>query len=169
VAGAKGGAPLDVRIGGVKPPSVPQNLEPPAGQELVFVLHATGYQIYTCQPGADGKSSWVLKMPEADLRDDAGKLVGKHFTGPTWEHIDGSRIVAKATARAEAPIGGAVPWILLTVTDRCGGGVLGCVTSIQRIHTQGGEAPPSVAQSVQPGEELKVRYSADYYFYAPHN
>jgi hypothetical protein len=108
-------------------------------------------------------------MPEADLRDGAGKLVGKHFMGPTWEHIDGSRIVAKLAARAEAPIAGAVPWLLLTVTDHSGEGVLGSVTSIQRIQTRGGQAPQTVDEKIQAGDEMKVSYSADYYFYAPHN
>ena len=159
---------LDGRISGVKPPSVPSNLNPPAGEELVLVLRATGFQIYTCRRSADGKGTWVLKMPQAELRDGDGEVVGKHYAGPTWEHIDGSQITAKPVSKAEAPLAEAVPWLLLTVTGRSGEGVLGSVTSIQRIQTSGGQAPESIDNGLEPGDELKVNYSADYYFYAPH-
>lgn len=108
-------------------------------------------------------------MPEADLSDDEGETVGKHYAGPTWEHNDGSKVTAKAAARAEAPIPDAVPWLLLNVTGRSGEGLLSRVTSIQRIQTSGGQAPQTVGQGTEAGDELKVGYSADYYFYAPHN
>lgn len=151
----------------MKPPSVPSQLDTPAGEELVLVLHATGFQIYTCQQGDDGKSSWMPKMPHAELRDDHGHVVGKHYAGPTWKHNDGSEITAKAVAKVEAPISGAVPWLLLTITGRSGAGVLESVTSIQRIQTSGGQAPEIVDKGTKAGDELKVSYSADYYFYAP--
>ena len=44
--------------------------------------------------------------------------------------------------------------------------MLGKVTSIQRINTKGGRAPSSGCDADQLGKEVKVPYSADYYFYA---
>lgn len=147
-------------------PEVPDNLKAPAGEEIVLQVHATGSQIYVCQASADQKFSWTLKAPDAKLIDASGKEVGTHYAGPTWKHADGSEVVGKVVSRADAPETGAIPWLLLTATGHNGSGVLSGVTSIQRIHTKGGN-PPVVCDEAYKGAEAKVRYSADYYFYAP--
>jgi hypothetical protein len=42
------------------------------------------------------------------------------------------------------------------------------VTSIQRLHTKGGQTPaPGSCDSSKLGTEAKIPYTADYYFYAP--
>jgi hypothetical protein len=153
-------------------PTVPDSIQAPAGEELVFMARATGFQIYVCRPGADGKPAWTLKAPEAELFDEQGKPIGKHFGGPTWQLNDGSQITGKMAAKADAPDPNkAIPWLLVTVTANSGSGKLSGVTSIQRVNTVGGLAPeslaPSAAECTQRGEvEFKSSYSADYYFYA---
>lgn len=119
----------------MKIPNVPELIKPPAGEELVLVAHAKGFQIYACRAGDAGDPTWVLKAPEAFLYDDQGNVLGKHFGGPTWKHTDGSEICAKLAAKVDAPDAGAIPWLLLTVTDHSGNGAFSRVTSIQRIHT----------------------------------
>ncbi|HMF89861.1 MAG TPA: DUF3455 domain-containing protein [Candidatus Angelobacter sp.] len=147
---------------------VPEKIKAPAGEEIVLKAHASGSQIYVCQAGADGKLSWTLKAPEAELRDEKGAVFGRHFAGPTWKHNDGSEIKGKAVARADAPDADSIPWLLLTVTDRSGNGALSRVTSIQRVHTKGGQPPPAGDCTVQKqNAEVKSSYEADYYFYAP--
>jgi hypothetical protein len=47
----------------------PDSIQAPAGEELVFMARATGFQIYVCRPDADGKLAWTLKAPEAELFD----------------------------------------------------------------------------------------------------
>ena len=64
-------------------PDVPEQIKAPAGERLVFQAHASGAQIYVCQQGADGKSQWTLKAPEAQLYDRKGAVVGHHYAGPT--------------------------------------------------------------------------------------
>src|SRR5271169_1427445 len=71
-------------------PDVPAALQASAGEEIVLLAHASGSQIYTCQAGADGKFTWTLKAPDAELKDEKGKVVGRHFAGPTWKLDDGS-------------------------------------------------------------------------------
>lgn len=44
-------------------PEFPDKIKTPAGQELALVAHATGFQIYTRQRGADGQPAWLLKAP----------------------------------------------------------------------------------------------------------
>jgi hypothetical protein len=152
-------------------PEVPDSLKAPAGEEVILVAHAKGTQIYTCQAGADQKLSWVFKAPEADLMDATGKKMGHHFAGPTWKHEDGSEVKGKVVAKqdapkVEAPKTQAIPWLLLSATSHSGEGIFSQVTSIQRIHTEGGLAPEaSSCDASAAGKEVGTVYAADYYFY----
>jgi hypothetical protein len=150
----------------VKNPHVPDLIKPPAGEELVLVAHAKGFQIYVCRADATGQPAWVLKAPEALLYDEQGNVLGKHFGGPTWKHNDGSEITGKMAAKVDAPDSGAIPWLLVNVTDHSGSGVFSSITTIQRVHTAGGLAPASGCAATDLEKEFKSSYTADYYFYA---
>jgi Protein of unknown function (DUF3455) len=149
-----------------EPPHVPDLIKPPAGEELVLIARANGFQIYVCRADATGQPAWVLKAPEALLYDDQGNVLGTHFGGPTWKHNDGSEITGKMAAKVDAPEAGAIPWLLVNVTDHSGSGVFSRITTIQRVHTAGGLAPASGCTSADPEKEFKSSYTADYYFYA---
>jgi len=150
-------------------PEVPEAITAPAGEQVMFRARASGAQIYVCGRGADGKSQWTLKAPEAELRDDQGALIGHHAGGPSWRHQDGSEVSGKAVARVESPDADSIPWLLVTAVSHEGNGAFTRVTSIQRINTLGGQPPP--AATCDPlkhkGKEARVPYRADYYFYAP--
>jgi hypothetical protein len=145
------------------PPTVPGDLVPKAG-EVFLVGHATGVQIYTC----DG-ATWGNSVPRADLVDDAGKLIMTHFGGPTWRALDGSAIKGTVAARADSPAPApTIPWLLLATTavDGSPAGLLTGTTSIQRVETKGGTAPPAAAcKQVTKGKIVEVPYKADYYFW----
>jgi len=149
-------------------PDVAEKIKAPAGEVVVVAAHASGSQIYVCQAGADGKSAWTLKAPEAELRDDQGAVIGSHYAGPTWKYKDGSTVTGKAAARVDSPDGNSIPWLLVTATGHSGDGVFSRVTSIQRVNTKGGTAPTADSCSGEKkGAESKSNYTADYYFYAP--
>jgi len=149
-------------------PEVPESLKAPAGEQVILAAHATGVQIYVCQAGADQKFAWVLKAPEAELTDATGKKIAHHFAGPTWKHADGSEVKGKVIAKQDAPKPEAIPWLLLTAASHTADGVFSRVTSIQRIHTEGGMPPSaSTCEASANGKESRSAYSADYYFYAP--
>jgi hypothetical protein len=149
-------------------PEVPDALKAPGGEQVVLIAHAAGSQIYTCAKGDDGKPQWTLKAPEAQLRDSRGALIGHHGAGPSWKHLDGSSVTGKLVAKAPAPEAGSVPWLLLTAVSHEGTGVFARVTSIQRLHTKGGQAPPAgKCDPSKPGAETWIPYTADYYFFAP--
>src|ERR1700726_2096117 len=80
------------------PPDVPETIQAPAGEEVVLFAHATGSQIYTCQAGGDGKFTWTLTAPEAELHDRQDKVIGRHYAGPTWKLKDGSEVTGKRVA-----------------------------------------------------------------------
>jgi len=129
-------------------------------------VHAKGDQVYTCKADG-GQFAWTLKAPDAQLTDMSGKPFGKHFAGPSWEAKDGSRITGKAVANVPSPNADSIPWLLVTVVNRSGEGVLAHVTSIQRINTKGGKAPAAGCDAAHAGQENRAPYSADYVFFAP--
>jgi Protein of unknown function (DUF3455) len=145
---------------------VPQQIQPPANEQLLLRVHAKGDQVYACK--ADGAQfTWTLKAPDAQLFDKDGKPFGKHFAGPSWEANDGSRVTGKAVAYAPSPDADSIPWLLVNILSHDGSGVLSRATSIQRLNTKGGKAPASGCDASHPGQEVRVPYSADYLFYAP--
>jgi Protein of unknown function (DUF3455) len=146
-------------------PGVAQQIQPPAGERLFLTVHAKGDQVYTCKEGVT-EFAWAFKAPEAQLFDKDNKPFGKHFTGPSWEANDGSRITGKVVATAPSPNPDSIPWLLLKVVSQDGNGILSHATSVQRIHTKGGKAPISGCDSAHSGEEARVPYTADYLFYA---
>jgi Protein of unknown function (DUF3455) len=151
-------------------PDVHKIIAAPEDEDIVLVAHASGSQIYVCQAGTDQKLSWTLKGPEAELSDDSGKNIGRHFagpTGPTWRLNEGSEVTGKKDTSEDAPDAGAIPWLRLRATGHSGNGVFAKVTTIQRIHTKGGQPPATGCDDSHRGAEVKSSYSADYYFYAP--
>jgi hypothetical protein len=150
----------------VQAQEVPQQLQPPANEQLLLQVHAKGDQVYTCTSDAVD-FTWTLKAPDAQLFDTNGKPFGKHFAGPSWEANDGSRVTGKAVANSPSPDPNSIPWLLVTVLSHDGSGVLSHSTAIQRLNTKGGKAPMSGCDASHVGREVRVPYSADYRFYAP--
>jgi hypothetical protein len=152
----------------LSPPKVPDAIRAHAGEEVALLAHASGSQIYTCQATADGKFSWTLKAPDAELRDDKeGKIIGSHFAGPTWKLKDGSEVTGKAVAHADSDDPNSIPWLLVEAVNHNGDGLLKSVTTIQRVNTHGGKPPATGCDESHHETETKSSYTADYYFYAP--
>ena len=64
-----------------------------------------------------------------------------HFAGPAWKHIDGSEVTGNVVAKQDAPKPDAIPWLLLSAASHTREGTLARITTIQRIHTEGGMPP----------------------------
>jgi hypothetical protein len=146
-------------------PDVPQALRAPAGQTYYLEALATGYQIYECSQKADSTYEWAFKAPEAALVDRAGKSLGKHYGGPTWEGSDGSTVVGEVKARDPGPQPSAIPWLLLSAKSNTGYGTFSSAKSIQRVATTGGLAPTQPCTAANLKQAAKVPYTATYYFY----
>jgi hypothetical protein len=151
------------RAAGVK--DVPASLAPSPAQELVVSAHGAGVQIYACQATTTPAAfAWNLTAPEAVLRYEGGKMLGRHYAGPTWEASDGSAVVGEVVARLDAPNDAAIPWLLLRAKSNSGSGVFSRIEFIQRLHTAGGKAPVTGCDAAYVGTTVRVDYSADYYF-----
>jgi Protein of unknown function (DUF3455) len=138
---------------------VPAAIAAPA-EATVVTLHAEGAQIYECKPSNQKKLVWTFREPIATLLFD-GKTVGRHYAGPSWEHVDGSAVVAKLAAHAPGQTANDIPWLKLTATSHRGRGTLSGVNTIQRINTHGGVHSGACEKA---GSFFSTPYSADYVF-----
>jgi hypothetical protein len=139
--------------------AIPETIAAP-GETAVLTLHAEGAQVYECKAGADGTLAWAFREPIATLLSD-GKTVGRHYAGPSWEYSDGSAVVGQVVSTVPGGVAMDIPWLKLAVTSRRGNGVLGPVTTVQRINTAGGKLNGACYKA---GSYESVPYSADYVF-----
>jgi hypothetical protein len=152
----------------IAPPLVPAEIQVEAGNKLFLVAHAVGVQIHTCKATAGGYA-WAFGGPRANLYDDRGKLVATHYGGPTWEALDGSRVVGQLVRPAPVTDPTAIPWLLLSAASTSAGpdgDRLAGTTFIQRIVTTGGLQPPAGdCNATTAGTTNEVAYTADYAFW----
>jgi hypothetical protein len=165
------------------PPSVPSNLEVPAGYKPFMIASAAGTQNYICLPSATGVS-WAFLGPQATLFGERDEQVTTHFLSgnpgenyvarATWQHSrDSSAAWAVAIESSTDPAwvaGGAVPWLLLRVVGTQYGPGWGDrlvrTAFIQRVNTAGGVQPSEgCSQTADIGRRALVPYTTDYVFY----
>jgi hypothetical protein len=160
ISAAQEQAPASAALDSVAKVDVPPELVPPAGNALSAVFRAEGVQIYQCT-GA----TWVFVEPSASLQGRAAAVPGRqnviHFRGPSWQSIQDGSLVEGAVAVA-LPTPGTIPRLLLRATKTRGDGVLGGVTFVQRLATEGGTAPAGACAA---GATTGVPYKAVYRFF----
>jgi len=151
----------------LQPSAIPERLRTPPDQALAVEAHAVGVQIYECAMIAAQPAhyEWTSTAPEAQLSDRAGRKLGRHYAGPTWESVDGSKVVGEVIARDGGPDSAAIPWLLLSAKSTLGVGVFARVKSIQRLQTVGGKAPLATCGTNNVNQVVRVPYKAVYYFY----
>lgn len=154
-----------------KIPEVAAPLRVPPTQVLTLETSAVGVQIYECGSDKNDNSrfTWNFKAPEADLFDahtsQAGKQIGKHYAGPTWEGSDGSKVIGQVMASENSPDPTAIAWLLLSAKSNSGSGIFSKTSSVQRLNTSGGKAPTDGCDQTHLGTLARVPYTAQYYFY----
>ena len=144
------------------PPHICDSVQVPEGNKVSSHVYALGVQVYRW----DG-AAWVFVEPVANLFADRNYRgqVGTHYAGPTWESNSGGKVVATRVAGC-TPNPSAIAWLKLEATTNEGPGVFDRVTFVQRVNTTGGLAPSTPGTFV--GEEARVPYTAEYYFYRAH-
>lgn len=149
-----------------EPEGVSAALRAGPGEAASFVLAAEGVQIYACKPRPPDASAfqWAFVAPEATLTQ-SGTRVGRHGAGPVWESISDRSSVKGTVAQRQEGGAGNIPWLLLRGTPNETPGLFAGVTSIQRVNTRGGVEPATACDASHSGEEARVPYTADYYFY----
>ena len=143
------------------------------------LLHAvgTGTQDYVCVASTVDSGApyvWTLKAPDANLTDCHAALIGHHFASeggaafPEWQTLDGTYVIGARSA-AYTPDGGAgsIAWLLVHAVDAGGTGALSMADYVQRLDTDGGNAPADGCNAGTVGHTTNVPYTADYYFFGP--
>ncbi|AMO98152.1 hypothetical protein CAter282_0197 [Collimonas arenae] len=148
--------------------AIPDNLVTPPTQALTVTAQASGVQIYQCAASAAdaGKFAWRFIAPEADLFDNSGNKIGKHYAGPTWEALDGSKVVGAVLAQNPGPDANAIPWLLLGAQSHSGDGAFAGIQSAQRLNTVGGKALENGCNQDRLGQQVRIAYQAQYRFYS---
>ena len=142
---------------------LPAAIKPPAGLTVYREARAIGAQIYTCGKNDAGAVTWIFKAPEAILIDPQEKPLGKHYAGPSWEGLDGGKVVGAVKASAPSP-DQSIPWLLLDIKSRDGNGEFTQAKAILRVSTKGGVAPTTGCDEAHNGGEQRVHYTATYLF-----
>ncbi len=145
------------------PPGPCDFVQVPEGNTVSFHAYASGVQVYRWNGTA-----WVFVEPVANLFADRNYRgqVGTHYAGPTWESNSGSKVVARRLNGC-TPNASAIPWLKLETVSTEGPGIFDGVTFVQRVNTTGGNAPATPGSFV--GEESRVPYTAEYFFYRAAN
>lgn len=136
-----------------------------AAAPAVIVLLGKGVQIYECAPTGTA-FAWRLKAPDAVLTDAAGRRIGRHFAGPSWQAEDGSTVTGEVLVANEATQAEAIPWLVLKAKAHNGEGLFSAVTYIVRNATVSGAAPAGGCDAAHSGAETRVDYSAAYTFFS---
>jgi hypothetical protein len=126
----------------------------------VAQLQAAGAQIYVCTKNAAGALNWTFREPVASLLEE-GKTVGRHFVGPTWEFVDGSRVAGEVVSKAAGTTAKDIAWLKLSVKEPPKSGLVAGATFVLRIDTKGGVFEGACDSE---GELHSEPYTATYIF-----
>ena len=154
---------------GPEQPAVPTEIAVADGHKLFLVAHAVGVQIHECIPNGSGYR-WRFVGPRANLYDDHGMLLATHFSGPSWQARDGSKVTATIDGNGSVTVEPtAIPWLRLRVSSASAGldgDRLAATKYIQRIRTMEGLAPAAAScNEATLGHVAEVAYTADYAFW----
>jgi len=166
-AAAPGEAPLVVPT--LEAPTRPSlglfsRIKAPTEVDPVLELVAVGVQIFRCEQDKEG-FHWVFRLPEAELRDARGQVVGHHGANYSFEHADGSRLIGTIVGYDSPSSDDSLRWLLLR-TQSYGQGEFDKMTYVQRVETSGG-LPPARCSAEQLNQILRVPFSAKFIFYRP--
>ncbi len=123
------------------PPNLPATLAAPQALEPAFMLSGSGVQVYQCS------------------------LLAANTWG--WAYV-ADRSSVTAVPRASQPAGaGNLPWQALRAAPLNPAGIFANVAFMQRVNTLGGVPAATGCGPDNVGEEARVAFRADYYFYKP--
>jgi hypothetical protein len=150
--------------------SEPANIAPllraPANEAPAFVLNGNGVYIYQCRQSLLGANvfEWAFVVPDATLYEGS-RSTARHATVGLFESLSDRSSLSGVVRTSQAAGVQNLPWVLMRAQPLAETGMFAGVTSIQRVNTVGGAAPTGGCGPDNIGEEARVAYQADYYFY----
>jgi hypothetical protein len=149
-----------------EPAGLAPRLRAAANEEPAFVLSARGANLFQCRAAATDPNvyGWFFVAPDAALLE--GSRTAGRLRAPGEFESESDRSTVFGVLRATQP-GGAdnLPWAAMRALPTGDSGMFAGVTTIQRVNTAGGVAPADGCAAANAGNEARVNFSADYYFY----
>jgi len=149
-----------------EPDGIAASLRAPASEAPAFVLNGNGVYIYQCRQSVSDPNTyaWAFVVPDATLYEGT-RSVARHATVGLYEALSDRSSVSGVVRSSQAAGTANLPWVLIRAQPIGESGLFANVSSIQRVNTTGGAAPTSGCGPDNTGEEARVAYQADYYFY----
>ena len=132
----------------------------------MFTLRARGDHVFECRQVAinPDRFAWTFVAPDATLYDQ-GLPVGRQVQPYLWESTSDRSSVSGAMRSRQDAGSANLPWALFRAASPAEAGLFAGVTSVQRVNTSGGVAPATGCDAGHVGEEARVAFTADDYFY----
>ena len=148
-----------------EPQGVPPRLRPSANEVASLRLTGSGVMIYQCRATLTNPNAyaWYYVAPDATLYD-GGHEVARMTSPNLIEGLSDPSSLSGVVRASQAATGG-LPWTLAQAIPMGDSGIFAGVTSFQRLNTRGGMPPATGCSSDNVGEESRIAFDADYYFY----
>ena len=148
-----------------EPSGLAPRLRAPAGEVPAFVLSGNGVIVYQCKATVSNpyQYSWYFIAPDATLYNGSHEVA--RMAQPNLLEALSDDTSVSGILRASQPASGSLPWTLAQAVPMGDSGIFAGVTSFQRVNTQGGLAPNTGCSADNVGQEARVAFNANYYFY----
>jgi len=149
-----------------EPAGLGAGLRAPGNEAPAFVLSGNGVYIYQCRQSFLDPNAyeWAFVAPDATLYEGT-RSTARHTVVGLYESLSDRTSVSGVVLASQAVGPANLPWVLIRAQPIGEGGMFTGVSSFQRVNTNGGAAPTTGCGPDTTGQEARVAYSADYYFY----
>lgn len=149
-----------------EPANVAPALRAPVNETAAFKLNGNGAYIYQCRATLLDPNAyeWAFVVPDATLYEGS-RTTARHATVGLYESLSDRSSISGMVRSSQAAGVQNLPWVLMRAQPLAESGMFAGVTSIQRVNTVGGAAPTGGCGPANVGQEARVAFQADYYFY----
>ena len=148
-----------------EPAGLAPQMRAPANEVPAFSLSGNGVMIYQCKATFNNPNvyAWYYIAPDATLYDGGHEVA--RMAQPNLLEALSDQSSLSGVLRASQPVSGSLAWTLTQAVAMSDSGIFAGVTSMQRVNTRGGLPPSGGCNVDNVGEEARVAFNADYYFY----
>lgn len=149
-----------------EPAGIPPRLRAGPNEQLAFRLTGNGVNVYQCKSTVANPDvyAWYFVAPDATLYDGSHE-VARMASPDQMEALSDTTSVSGFVRAAQSAGPTDLPWMRASALANGDTGLFAGVTSYQRVNTRGGAAPASGCSANNVGEEARIAFDADFYFY----
>ena len=151
-----------------EPANLAASMRVAANEAPAFVLNGNGVYIYQCRQNMFNANAyeWAFVAPDATLYEGS-RSAARHASVGLYEALSDRSSISGWVRSSQAAGGSNLPWVTMRAQPLNESGMFAGISSIQRVNTVGGAAPTTGCGPDNIGDESRVAFHADYYFYRP--